>query len=230
MTTTGARSWTEWAIGGLVIPMPAPVPTSIDETPGDWMASQRVADLTAKFDEVVAIAARWDAWVSTQGFQILDGMGPSPTSPAITRTIAGDDVAVSFGLMGVPGQPWHVHVTVARYSARPRVEIRDGHIHSHGLAIPVMPGSTPGMHMDYTDCDAEDQHTVEVPDLTPSAMTAFYQQWAASSGLRVRPPDVEHDPDRPYLTFEHVERDLTVSITCELPSSVLIYVWRARPD
>ncbi|MDQ3333543.1 MAG: hypothetical protein M4D80_00040 [Myxococcota bacterium] len=221
-----APTWTTWAIGGLVIPMPAAVPSSMDETPGDWMASQRVADFTGQLDALAAIARRWDAWVTAQGLRILDGLGPSPTCPAITRTIAGDDVAVSFGLMGMPGQAWHLHVTVARYSARPRVEIRDGCIHSHGLAIPVMPGATPGMHMDYTEFDAEDEHTIEVPGLTPTAMTAFYQRWAASIGLRAG----EHDPGRPFLTFEDVDRGLDVSITCELPSSVLICVRSTQPD
>jgi hypothetical protein len=225
-----ATIWTEWAIGGFVIPMPAPTPASVDESPGDWLATQRVADLSGQLDVIVSIAARWDAWVATQGLRILDGRSPSSTYPAITRTITGDDVAITFGLMGMPGQRWHVHVTVARYSARPRVEIRDGFIHSYGLTIPVMPGATPGMHMDYTDCDAEDQHTVEVPGLTPTAMTAFYQRWAASIGLRERPSLEDRDPDRPYLTFEDVERELNLSVTCELPSSVLIFVWPTRHD
>jgi len=225
-----APTWTEWAIGGLMIPMPAPVPAELDETPGDWMASQRLADLTEQLDTIATIAARWDAWVITQGLRIVDGLGPNPAYPAITRTITGDDVSVAFGLMGMPGQMWHVHVTVARYSARPRVEIRDGCIHSHGLAIPVMPGATPGMHMDYTEYDAEDQYTIEVPGLIPIEVTAFYQRWAASIGLRDRPLVGEHDPDRPYLTFRHVDRGLDVSIACELPSSVLICVWPTRPN
>ena len=217
-----AVAWSVWAIDGLEVPMPAPVPPVRTERPGCWLADQVIADLSDQVATLVAIAARWDGWCAEHGLQILEARGPSKTLPFITRTIAGDDVAMWLGLMGVRGKAWVVQVTVERDSAQPRVVIRDGCIHSHGLAIPVMPRAVPGAFIDGAEFDIEDSFTVEVPGATPTALMAFYQPWAASAGLRVVSPV---DLDRPYLTFRR--RQVAVSITLERPASVVIYVGKA---
>jgi hypothetical protein len=107
--------WSDWTIGGLVVPMPAPMPEVLEESPGDWMASQRLEDLTSRHDVLAAIAERWDTWATSLGLRILEARGPTATLPAITRTIDGEKLVIAFGLMGMPGQSWHVFVTVSRH-------------------------------------------------------------------------------------------------------------------
>lgn len=214
--------WSVWQLGGLAVPMPAPIAMVCTESPGFWLAEQRMADLSDQVATLVAIAARWDAWCAEQGLQVLEARGPSMPMPCITRTIAGDDVAMSLGLMGVRGSSWVVQVTVARASAQPRVVIRDGCIHRHGLAIPVMPGAVPGAFVDGAEFDVEDACTVEVPGVTSAALVEFYQSWAASTGMHVVTPV---DLDRPFLMYRRGQ--VAVSITFERPASVVIYVGKA---
>lgn len=215
-------AWSVWQVGGLAVPMPAPIATVSTESPGFWLADQRMADLSDQVATLVEIAARWDVWCAEHGLQVLEARGPHTPIPFIWRTIAGDDVAMSLSVMGMRGKAWVVQVTVARESAQPRVVIRDGCVHSHGLAIPVMPGAVPGAFFGGAEFDAEDSFTFEVPGVTPTALLSFYQPWAASAGLRV----VTLDLDRPCLMYRR--RQVAVSITFERPASVVIYVGKAQ--
>ncbi len=215
-------AWSVWSIGSLDVPMPAPVAAVRYDSAGFWIADQVIADLSGEVATLVEIAARWDVWCSEHGLKVLEARGPYPPIPFISRTIAGEDVTISLSVMGLRGTATVVQVTVARESDQPRVAIRDGCVHSHGLAIPVMPGAVPGAFFGGAELDAEDSFTFEVPGVTPTALLSFYQPWAASAGLRV----VTLDLDRPCLMYRR--RQVAVSITFERPASVMIYVGKAQ--